>query len=91
MVINVTSNDIANGNASLDACPITLALQREFKNKNISVSRNFIRIPKKRGKDWRLFPLPEMAREFLLYYHAHISPSPFGFELSKKTVAALKG
>jgi hypothetical protein len=91
MIINVTFDDIQKGNASLGACPITIALRREFKNEKISVSRNFIRVPKKRGKDWKLLSLPEVVREFILNYHMYNSILPFSFMLSKKTVDVLKG
>lgn len=91
MTITVTAEDIKNGNASTDACPITMALQRQFKNKKISVSRNFIRVPKKRSKDWKLIELPKAARNFTLSYHVYNYPQPFSFELAKKDCLALKG
>lgn len=91
MIIAVTYDDISEGNASLDACPITIALRRHFGDK-VSISRNFIRVNKKRKtkEKWKLISLPVVARNFLLDYHKHNSPQPFYFELSAKNVKALK-
>lgn len=92
MIINVTDDDITKGNASLDACPITIALRRELGNDKISIGRNFIRIPKKRPKgQWKLVQLPSTAREFLLNHYSYIPNQPITFFLSKKEVGALKG
>ena len=91
MVIQVTYTDIEEGNKSFDACPVTIALRREFKNNKISVSRNFIRVPKRSTKDWKLIPLPAAAREFLLNYYLYLSPQPFIFVVPKKDISALKG
>jgi len=90
MLINVTHKDIHDGNAAIDACPITLALRRYFSNK-ISVSRDFIRVAKKRGKGWNLVPLPANAKRFILNYHVYRSSEPFSFELSRSSVKVLKG
>ena len=92
MNIYVSYKDIEDGNTAPDACPITIALRRQLNNKNISVSRNYIRIPKKRAKDtWTLIQLPLVARNFLLNYYRYHAPQPFNFELSQKNVKALKG
>ena len=92
MIINVTQQDIDNGNASLDACPVTIALRRQLKNDKITISRNFIRIPKRRPKgQWKLVPLPIAAREFILNYYVFLLPQPFSFILSKKDASVLKG
>lgn len=90
MIITITYYDINNGNASTDACPITLALRRQFGNK-ISVSRNFIRVAKKRSKNWSLIPLPLVARNFILNYNKYQSYKPFSFKLSAKNVKILRG
>lgn len=92
MTINVTNKDIEKGNSTPDACPITIALQRSFDNENISVSRNYIRVPKKRSKEkWSLIPLPSAAREFLLNYNMWAPSQPFSFEIGKKNIKALEG
>lgn len=93
MTVIVTEDDIRQGNSSVDdTCPITVALRRLFKNQKISVSRNFIRVPKKRPKkDWKLIVLPKPARDFLLNCHPYNYPQPFSFELSPKDCSALKG
>jgi hypothetical protein len=90
MTIVVTYDDINKGNCSLDSCPVTVALQRHIGSKSsISISRNFIRISKKRGK-WKLITLPAAARNFLLNYYKNHSPQPFAFELSDRDVKLLK-
>ena len=92
MNIYVSYKDIEDGNSTVDGCPITIALRRQLNNKSISVSRNYIRIPKKRAKDtWTLIPLPVVARNFLLNYYRYHMPQPFSFELSQKNVKILKG
>lgn len=91
MTVTVTADDIKKGNESTDACPITMALRRQFKNKKISVSRDFIRVPKKRSKDWKLIELPKVAKNFTLNYHLYNYPQPFSFTLTKKDSLALKG
>lgn len=91
MVITITHDDLDKGNKSVDACPITVALRRTFKNEKITISRDFIRVPKKRSKKWKLIPLPRAAQDMLLYYHSYYSPQPFSFTLNSKSVAALKG
>lgn len=91
MTINVTSKDIESGNSTADACPITIALRRIFGKKNLSVSRNYIRIPKRTKDKWKLVPLPVAAREFLLNYSQWHWPQPFSFEIPKRDVKILKG
>lgn len=92
MVISITCKDIDDGNTSIDACPITIALRRQFGNNKISVSRDFIRIPKKRTKNqWKLISLPKEARNFILNYYSNIPAQPFSFVLPKKNVSVLKG
>lgn len=91
MLIEITYQDIEKGNASLDACPITIALRRYFGDK-VSVSRNFIRVLNKKTKDkWTLLPLPAPARNFLLDYYLYQSPRPLNFVLPARSVKALKG
>lgn len=90
MIIHVTYQDIEKGNNSYDACPITIALRREFGDK-VSVSRDFIRVLKKRSKKWTLIPLPLVAKNFLLNYYQYHTPEPFGFTLSAKNIKILKG
>lgn len=90
MIINVTYQDIEKGNESIDACPITIALRRDFGDK-VSVSRNFIRVPKKRSKDkWTLIPLPLVARSFLLNHYKYNAPQAFSFMLPDKSIKILK-
>lgn len=91
MIINVTHQDIEKGNTALDADPITIALRRYFGDK-ISISRNFIRVPKKRSRDkWNLLPLPLVARNFVLNYYKYNTSQPFSFELSSKSIKVMKG
>jgi len=88
--IFVTEDDIRNGNNSSDACPITVALRRQFNNNKITVSRNFIRVPKKRTKEWKLIALPKPARDFMLNYHVFDNPRPFSFVLESKDCSTLE-
>lgn len=91
MIIHVTKSDIAEGDASFDSDPITIALRRSLKNNKISVGRSFIRIPKKRGKSFNLVNLPDTAQNFMLNYHKYFIKTPITFEISNADVMVLRG
>lgn len=91
MTITVTQRDIDEGNNSKDGCPLTVALRRYFNNKNISVSRNFIRVAKKSKDKWELVPLPKAAQNFMLNYYKYFTIETFKFQLPDKHAKLLKG
>ncbi len=96
MRIIVSKADIDSGNTSLDACPITTALRRQFSNEHITVSRSFIRVPKKSlpksGSKWHLIPLPKAAKIYFLYCNAYSGfQDGYDFNLSDKFLKKLKG
>jgi hypothetical protein len=89
--IEIKYKDISLSEKAYD-CPITIALRRHFKNKNISVSRNYIRVPKanKHSKDkWHLIELPNIAQEFLLNYDQNRKIDPFIFWLDEGSAGKL--
>jgi len=100
MLISVTNQDLEQGNISIGACPITIALRRHFGG-SVSISRNYIRILKKKIKKgsrdrWVLITLPKICQNFILNHYRnnfdnYVVNKPFQFELSRKDIKALKG
>lgn len=94
MWLTITETDIIKGSKSPDVCPITVALQRRFKTKKISVSRDYIRVHKKnvskaKPVKWLLVPLPKKAQDFLLNY-SNMPPLPCKFKLPKEHFSLIK-
>jgi hypothetical protein len=92
MLIKVTEQDIIGGQKTFDKCPLTVALRKYFGNK-ISVSRDYIRIAKK--KQYVCVPLPKAAQNFMLNYdnnayHGYPNVEAFKFNLSPKVVTLIK-